>query len=70
MSSEKDMVDIIPATGLMFMVVEGKTYLVIAHKKDDNYTAISIPLKTVLENLIEEGYITKNKDPFKDKMVV
>ena len=70
MAKKEEMVDIVPATGLMFMVAEGKTYLVLAYEKDNNYVAMSIPLKTVLENLIKDGYITKNTESLRDKMVV
>lgn len=67
----KDEVDIKPATGIMFVTNNKMIYMIVAYEKDDNYVAISIPLKVVLENLIKNGYILDNvlKPKLKDGVV-
>ena len=62
-----DEVDIVPATGIMFITKDNVTYIIIAYEKDNNYVAMSIPLKTVMENLIKEGYILTNVSKSKPK---
>jgi hypothetical protein len=61
MSKDKnDIVDVIPATGIMFIIYDGKPYMVVAYEKDNNYVAISISVDCVLKNLTENKYITDN----------
>jgi hypothetical protein len=68
--SKNDTVDIIPADGIMFVKLENQIYMVVTYKKDDDYVAISIPVKEVVKHLKEDGYVVCISEKPKDRMVV
>jgi hypothetical protein len=68
--SKDDDVEIIPATGIMIIKQDGKSYIVLAYEVDNTYIAISISVDEVLKHLKEDNYICNIPEKPKDKMVV